>query len=155
METLEQKRRRLFGNCNYMAKYLVELNKLLKKEVKKEDLLSIVDTDKFISQTSRAKGQVPDYKQVFKFCDKQTQKAILMEEISNWNAPYMMYLSYSLDCGLMKIPSLHCFNWDFSFYDEHAGIIIFTRVDGVEEIVLDYYEEDGENFIELEIYRAK
>lgn len=152
METLEQKKRRLFGK-KHLSRYLSELSKLLKKEIEAKDLLSIVDTDKFMNATSHFKDKKPFVKEIIKFSDKTKLKEILLKKVSNWNVPYMVYLSDSLDCGLLEIPSLYYFNFDFSFYDEHAGIIIFTRIDGEQKILLDYYEENGEKFIEIEIYR--
>lgn len=152
METLEQKKRRLFGK-KHLPRYLRELNKLLRKGVKAQDLLSIVDTDSFMNSVSYFKDKKPYNKEIIKFSDKSRLKEIFSKEIIDWDVPYMIYLSDSLDCGLLEIPSLYYFNFDFSFYDEHAGIITFTRIDGEQKIVLDYYEEDDEKFIEIETYR--
>jgi hypothetical protein len=154
METLEQKKRRLFGK-SYLPRYFAELSRLLKEDVHVQNLLSIVETDNFMNSVSYFKDEKPYSKNTIKFSDKTSLKKILSKEISDWNVPYMMYLSDSFDCGLLKISSLFCFNFDFSFYDEHAGIIIFTRTDGKEKILLDYYEENGEKYIAVEIYKKE
>ena len=78
---------------------------------------------------------------------------LIKENTLEMNAPYLMYLSYSLDCGLMRLSSLYDFNFNFSFYDEHAGIIIFTREDKKEKILLDYSEDNNKEIIEIEVYR--
>ena len=153
MESLEQKKRRLFGK-QYLPKYLEELERLLVIDVKKEDILSIIETDYFINITScNLKGKKPAYKKTILFSDKEKLKEIIEREVLIMDAPYLMYLSYSLDCGLMKIPNLYCFNLNFSFYDEHAGIIEFTRDDGKESILLDFYEEKDKQFLDIEIFR--
>lgn len=154
METLEQKKRRLFGR-KYLPEYLKELSRLLKREVKETELLSIIQTDEFIDSIRYLKKQEVDYKVTIKFSNKNKMLNILQNIISDWNVPYVMYLSYSLDCGLMQIPSLHCFNFSFNFDDENAGIIEFTRVDGKEDIVLDYYEEHSKQLLDIKIYKEK
>ncbi|WP_291588026.1 hypothetical protein [Bacteroides sp.] len=126
---------------------------MLEREVEPTELLSIVETDKFINSISHFKGQEPDYKEIIRFSDKTFLTTILCNTILDWEIPYMMFLSRSLDCGLMKIPSLSCLN--FNFNDEHAGIIIFTRIDGEDRILLDYYEEHSEQMLEINIYKKK
>jgi hypothetical protein len=49
------------------------------------------------------------------------------------------------------IPNLSAFNWDFKFDDDPNGIIILTRQDGREEIVLDFYEEDDQNLLDIKL----
>lgn len=153
IETYEQKKRRLSGKINYLPVYLQELSRLLLCDVDSSKLLSIVETDKFLGSISYFQNQEADYIRVIKFSEKDLLKEILHENVSDWNVPYMLCLSDSLVCGLMPIPSLHCFNWDFKFNDEAAGIISFTRVDGIEDIVLDYEEEFGEQILEIRIKR--
>lgn len=154
METLAQKKRRLFGR-QYLPKYLEELSRLLGRKVEPTELLSIVQTDEFIDSVNYFKESKPDYKETIKFSDKARLKTILCKTIIGWNVPYMIYLSYSLDCGLMRISSLFCFNWDFNFDDEHGRFIAFTRTDGKERIVLDYDEEHLEQILEVRIYKKK
>lgn len=154
METLEQKKRRLFG-WKHLPEYLRELSKLLEREVKPTELLSIIETDEFIDSISYFKEQEPDYKETISFSDKTSLITILCNTILDFEVPYMMYLSHSLDCGLMKISSLSCFNLNFGFNDEHGGIIIFTRADGKERIILDYDEEYSVQMLEIEIYKKK
>jgi len=154
MENLEQKKRRIFGK-KYLSNYLEELNKLFKIDISQDDLLSIVDTDEFINNTAIAlKNRVPTYTETILFTDKIKLKEILNKKVSKANVPYNIFLSYSLDCGLARIPNLSFFNLDFSFFDEHSGIIIFIRYDGHEKILLDYYEESNKKLLNIEIYKV-
>lgn len=154
METYDQKKRRLLGN-KCLHRYLNELNRLFNGKINKQNLLSIVDTDTFLQSVSYFKDSKPYYKNIIKFSDKNTLKNILSAKITNWDVPYMVYLSDSLKCGLLEIPSLSYFNLDFSFFDEPSGIIIFIRMDGKEKILLDYYEDNNDYFLEIEIYKVQ
>lgn len=154
IETLAQKKRRLFGR-KYLTKYLEELGRLLKRKVESTELLSTVQTDEFIDSINYFKESNPDYKETIKFSDKSRLKAILYKTVSEWDVPYMVYLAYSHDCGLMKISSLFCFDWNFDFNDEHGRFIALTRIDGKERIVLDYDEEHSEQVLEIKIFKKK
>lgn len=154
IETLAQKKRRLFGG-KYLPKYLEELSRLLGRKVESTELLSIVETDKFIDSINYFKESKPDYKETIKFSDKARLKTILYKTVIGWDVPYMIYLAYSRNCGLMRISSLCCFNWNFDFNDEHGRYITFTRADGKERIVLDYDEEFSEQVLEIRIYKKK
>ena len=65
----------------------------------------------------------------------------------------MMELTNVKECGLLPIPNLSVFNWNFKYEDEKSGIIVFIRQDKKEELVLDFYEEDFQYFLDIEIYR--
>ena len=57
-----------------------------------------------------------------------------------------------MNCGILMIDSLQEFNFDFSFEDMRSGIITLTRADLFEEILLDFNEENGVEYLEIEIY---
>ena len=63
--------------------------------------------------------------------------------------PYLIWLDQSTSCGLYMIPNLSAFNWDFKFDDDPNGIISLMRRDGKKEIVLDFYEEDNQNLLDI------
>jgi hypothetical protein len=46
---------------------------------------------------------------------------------------------------------LQDFNFDFSFKDEHVGLITFIREDLLEKIILDFYEENKIECLDIEI----
>lgn len=147
-ETYEQKRRRLFGKVNYLPEYLNTLRRILKTEVTTNQLLSIVGTDDFLS---RNKSWLCVYKETIPFEDKRKLKEIVHSITQDENVPYFIWLDQSTNCGLYMIPNLSAFNWDFKFDDDPNGIIILTRQDGREEIVLDFYEEDDQNLLDIKL----
>lgn len=148
-ETYEQKKRRLSGKINFMSEYLQILNRILKMKITTNQLLSIVETDNFLSSNKKWNKV---YKKTIPFEQKNELRRIIHSTIQNESIPYLVYLNQSLLCGLCIIPNLYVFNWNFKFNDEPYGLIIFIRKDGKEKIVLDFYEEDLEYFLDIIIY---
>ena len=145
-ETYEQKRRRLFGKVNFLPEYLNTLRRILKTEVTTNQLLTIVDTDDFLS---RNKSWLCVYKETIPFEDKNKLKEIVHSIEQDESIPYLIWLDQSTSCGLYMIPNLSAFNWDFKFDDDPNGIISLMRRDGKKEIVLDFYEEDNQNLLDI------
>lgn len=115
-------------------------------------LLSIVKTDSFLEQIDFDSDTL-FYKETISFEDKEKLQRIVRSKLLDWNANYMMELTNVRECGLLPIPNLSVFNWDFKYEDEKSGIIVFIRQDKKEELVLDFYEEDFQYFLDIEIYR--
>lgn len=148
METNEQKKRRLYGKQD-LPLYLDELRKILKKEITISMLLSIVETDK-IREQNQAKQL--KYSSKILFTDKENLEKTLLEDVDEVNNRYYVFTSYSKDCGTILINSLQEFNFDFSFKDVTSGIITLTREDLLKEIVLDFYEENKIQYLDVEIF---
>jgi hypothetical protein len=148
METLEQKKRRLFGK-KYLISYLQELNKIIVNKVSQSDLLSIEETDEILKYKFSS-NSTTSFKILFN--NKEDFKKIINKYIEIDNNKYYVFTSYWFDCGALKINILSDFNFDFYFDDEHSGIISFIREDIMQKIILDYYEEGDCKFLDIEIY---
>ncbi|MEP7269442.1 MAG: hypothetical protein ABI844_17630 [Saprospiraceae bacterium] len=148
METYDQKRRRLYGKQD-LPIYLAELRKILKIDVDESLLLSIAETD-LVRQNCLAKQLMCSYKILFN--DKEKLKKILLESPRSKIGNYYVFTSYSKDCGAAVISTLNDFNFDFSYKAVPSGIITLTRVDLVEEIVLDFYVECDTEYLEVLTY---
>ena len=61
-------------------------------------------------------------------------------------------LGYSEYCGLAETPSINSFNTDFSFNAEHTGLIVLYSSDIQNKLLLDFYEEAGGKFLDIEVY---
>lgn len=151
METYEQKKRRLFGK-QHLKTYLEELNRIVKIDVVAADLLSIIETDKIcdVKISSIPKNLRHSFKILFE--EKEKLREIISNYIAKTHHKVYVITSYSMDCGALKINSLNDFNFDFSFKDEHTGLISLIREDLLEKIVLDFYKEDEIEYLEIEIY---
>lgn len=150
METNEQKKRRLFGK-QYLTAYLRELKKILKVDIDANKLLTIVETDE-IGKIDFSSGFKDSSKILFN--EKDKLKEIIFRDNDRINKMYYLFVSYSDDCGTLKINLLQDFNFDFSFEDEHVGLISFIREDLLEKIILDFTEESDVRYLEIETYKT-
>ena len=142
-ESLEQKKRRLFGK-QYLSEYQEVINKITKNDFK---ILSIVETDKLIEKVSKLKLR---FSKKILFNDKEELKSIIFNNF-NTNDSVYIFTSLSRDCGAVLIDSIIYFN--FNFMDDHSGIISLISSDVKNKILLDFYEEDGLQYLEIESYQ--
>lgn len=144
-ESLEQKKRRLFGK-QYLSEYQEVINKITKNDFK---ILSIVETDKLIEKESKLKLR---FSKKILFNDKEELKSIIFNNF-NTNDSVYIFTSLSRDCGAVLIDSIIYFNFNFNFMDDHSGIISLISSDVKNKILLDFYEEDGLQYLEIESYQ--
>ena len=144
-ESLEQKKRRLFGK-QYLSEYQEVINKITKNNFK---ILSIVETDKLIEKESKLKLR---FSKKILFNDKEELKSIIFNNF-NTNDSVYIFTSLSRDCGAVLIDSIIYFNFNFNFMDDHSGIISLISSDVKNKILLDFYEEDGLQYLEIESYQ--
>ena len=144
-ESLEQKKRRLFGK-QYLIEYQEVINKITKNDFK---ILSIVETDKLIEKESKLKLR---FSKKILFNDKEELKSIIFNNF-NTNDSVYIFTSLSRDCGAVLIDYIIYFNFNFNFMDDHSGIISLISSDVKNKILLDFYEEDGLQYLEIESYQ--
>lgn len=144
-ESLEQKKRRLFGK-QYLDEYQEIIEKITNNDFK---ILSIVETDKLIEKESKLKLR---FSKKILFNDKVELKRITFNNF-NTNDSVYIFTSLSRDCGAVLIDSINSFNFNFNFMDDHSGIISLISSDVKNKILLDFYEEDGLLYLEIESYQ--
>ena len=148
-ESIEQKKRRLFGK-QYLVEYLAIIKKITK--YKNEDdikIISIPKTDIVIN-----KNVLLEKNAVFRIpFNNKTELKHIVVGICKKNEPVYLYTDLSKDCGLVFLNSIDEFNFEFNFDDEPNGLIIFIGFESNYEILLDFYEEDGVEYIEIESYQ--
>lgn len=86
------------------------------------------------------------------FNDKEELKSIIFNNF-NTNDSVYIFTSLSRDCGAVLIDSIIYFNFNFNFMDDHSGIITLISSDVKNKILLDFYEEDGLQYLEIESYQ--
>jgi len=150
MESIEQRKRRLFGK-QYASQYLDELSNLVTVPIVATDLLSIVQTDNIIANNSTAQLF---FSKTILFSDRGKLVSILLSQGIDIGSPHYLFTSYSLDCGAVILPSLKYFNFHFEFFDEHSGIISFISDDFKQKILFDFYEADEFKYLEIELYKT-
>lgn len=147
METLEQKKRRLYGKNN-LDNYLKELNAITNIDVSQKDLLSIVESDKIVYDDDNSKF----YKAKILFNDKERLLLFIGDLLKIRDGKGFLSTTYSNDSGLLEINSLKDFNVNFRFDDEHSGLITIVLKDLSNKLLLDFYEENQELYLEIETY---
>ncbi len=144
MESLEQKKRRLYGK-KVLPVYLRELNHLVNTEVTEKDLLSIVDTDHIVY-----KGNDDCTTFLFSFYDKNKLRTIFENLCALEEKQCFLRTIYSVDCGVLALNNILEFNIDFEFQDEHSGLITILSGDLKNKLILDFYEKNDHNILEIE-----
>ena len=144
IESLEQKKRRLFGN-QYSDEYRVIINKITISNSNNFKILSIPETDNLIDDIANLKLK-SSVKLLFN--EKLLLKKNVLEKLNTVCGIYL-FTSLSKDCGAVLIDSINLFNFDFNFTDDDSGIISIVASNLKDKILLDFYEEDGTEYIEI------
>lgn len=151
METFDQKKRRLAGRVLYLEKYIQTLNRITLKKVDSTMLLSITETDRLLGPIGSREFLI-DYEATLNFCDK-TNAWETIRKVFGSSSLYI-YLEHVRECGLFPLESIDLFNIDFDFEDDPGELIVLVLKDFSQEVVLDFYEEDGIRKIDIEIRSA-
>ena len=148
IESLEQKKRRLFGK-QYSDEYRVIINKITISNSNNFKILSIPETDNLIDDIANLKLK-SSVKLLFN--EKLLLKKNVLEKLNTVCGIYL-FTSLSKDCGAVLIDSINLFNFDFNFTDDDSGIISIVASNLKDKILLDFYEEDGTEYIEIEHFQ--
>ena len=146
METIEQKKRRVFGK-QFLDTYKKELSNLINPEISDYEFLSLVETDKLYLKEINDGITIKkiDFDNKIDILDK-----LLKSFSENKCENYFILTSYYKDCGAVVIKSLNNFNIGFDFNAEHSGLIeIFDSI-LENKILMDYYEENDKK-IDIEV----
>lgn len=129
----------------YKNVYLRELEHLIIPNYNEDRILSLEKT----LGLSKVKGNVQ--KHSLSFDNKRALKIIIEKLISIKDGEVFLISQYSLLCGAYALKSLREFNSDFEFKAEHQGLIQLRLADISNELLLDFYEENGERLLVVEI----
>lgn len=144
-ESLEQKKRRLFGKI-YLEEYRSIIESITNNSFR---ILSILETDELIENESKLKLI---FSKKIPFDNKDELKEIILNYLDT-NGRIYIFTSLSKDCGAVQITSISFFNFNFNFMDDPSGIISLISSDIKHKILLDFYEEDGLQYLEVEYYQ--
>lgn len=144
-ETIEQKKRRLFGR-QYLEEYLESIHKIT--IIKNPKILSIVETDRINNNQNKLNNS---FSIKLLFDNKSELKNIILKQFKSKDNVYL-FVPLSKDCGAIEMNSIINFNFNFDFTDEPSGIISIISKNLKEKILLDFYEEQEVKYIEFEYY---
>ncbi|MGI6339278.1 MAG: hypothetical protein ACOXZV_07885 [Bacteroidales bacterium] len=130
--------------------YLEELNLIVRVKLSEKDLIPLEETEHLISRRKQISKSIPQKKVKLKFEDKARLYGYLNALESVRNGKIILFTEYSKYCGALLLNSFNDINYDFSFDDEHSGIVSILSENLNDKLLLDFYEEDGSFFIEVE-----
>lgn len=151
METIEQKKRRLAGKLLYLDAYINTLNRITFKKVDPSILLSVVESDRLLEPIG-SREFIIDYETTLDFCDKKYVWETIRKVFGS--SSLYIYLEHVRECGLFPLESIDMFNIDFDFEDDPGGLIVLMSKNCLQEVVLDFYEEEDVRKIDIEIRSA-
>lgn len=129
----------------YKDSYIKELENLVKISVHETRILSLEET----LEIPPVKGDKKKYR--FLFDNKAKLKSIIESLILKKDGKIFVLTYYSKLCGAFVLDSLKEFNACFDFKAEHQGLIQLRLVDSTSELLLDFYEENDKQLLEVEI----
>lgn len=91
-------------------------------------------------------------KWTLQFADKSNLIRILNKIGGVYPEPIYLLTTYSKLCGAVIVRNIHCFNSHFEFKAEHAGIIMLISKNCLNKLILDFYRENGEELLDIEVY---
>lgn len=133
----------------YLQKYFQELNTLLNKDLGEYKILDLEETDRIINGIKDSYC----FKERIIFDQRKTYLDYYFHQYLQFNqSKVYLFTNYSIDCGITILDNLNMFKTDFDFYSEHAGLISLISEDLLTKIVLDFEEQNGQYFLEIELH---
>lgn len=129
------------SRISYLAninKYLASLAKIVGKEVKREDLLSLEEVEKLRQKKANYLNYSVNRHEVSFSCLTPTEVQKFFEELYllNKKSTYL-WIEGSNECGLLMLPSIKSINYSFLFDPGLIQILTFSTVDLEDRLLLD------------------
>lgn len=128
-----------------MESYQKELEQLVKGLVYSDRILSFEETQEIGFVTGQK------IKLYLAFENKAELKAIINQLVKEKDGEMFLITHYSKFCGAYLLSSLNDFNVEFSFKAEHQGLVQIKLKDGSNELLLDFYESNNKQMLDIEI----
>lgn len=138
-------KRRLIGRSIVCKRYYPLLKRITLNISVKDNIVPLEVSDSIIKD--KEEGELLYFK-TYLFQDKIHMKEDILK-YENVENGFYLWTKDSYYCGQLYMPNLLSFNFDFNFDDDENGIIVFTYPD--KKILMDYYEESNECYIDLKI----
>jgi hypothetical protein len=138
-----------------LPRHLTVLGKLLNRQVNAQNLLSLDETDA-IRERSKSVVRRPSSRFTIRFSDKTGPRfQALIRTLQDRNPSPVLVWTLSADvCGFPRPVQLSEIDFGFEFDLEPNGVLVFITEDLCDKLLLDYFEEDGERLLEVELSGA-
>ncbi|MBO7608211.1 MAG: hypothetical protein J6T28_11460 [Paludibacteraceae bacterium] len=134
-----------------MPKYIKELGSLVR-----DDAYEVIGLEASDVIMGKIRENWPNYSRIKRIYTELPfeDRTILKRIVKNIAVDKRCYLSmgYSEICGIAELNDITRFNADFRWEDEHTGMITLYSYDLINELIIDFYEEYNEYFIDLDLY---
>lgn len=150
-ETFDQKRRRLFGHLE-MDAYLEVLQQIILQPIEQNNIISIPASDLFLAQKRIIISDIPFFRMTIRFEDREEQLSKVIELFFLPNEAFNLWTKYTDRCGLYRLSSLSFLNLSFPW--DGIDLISLISTSFEKELVLDWYEEYGEHYLDISIYSS-
>ena len=138
----------------YVQKYLAELNSICTKPVTEDQLLSLEETYDIIEKTTSHIPSESITKEQINFDQKIRLRHVIDEVKTSFDGGLYLFTEHSKMCGALYLEDIYQFNSDFNFAAEHAGIISLINREITFKLLLDFYEEQSQQFLKIELYKS-
>ncbi len=138
-----------------MPQHLSALTQYAGRPITRADLLSVEETSR-IREQLRSRPEGPRAKRRFSFEDRAGPVFVRLLNALHAASPgaVQVWIKTTSDCGLLVLHSLKDFNLEFAFEADPNGVVTLRTSDLENELLLDYYEEDGHRLLEAELSGA-
>ncbi|GGE54222.1 hypothetical protein GCM10007276_34110 [Agaricicola taiwanensis] len=132
--------------------YLAKLRLLLRREVNAVELLSLSETEERAKQQPAANAK--NFRVPFDWLSTSAFD-LLIRTLATLNpSPVILWVDKARICGALEVPSLTAIDFSFPFEALPEGIMVVTTSDARDKMVLDFYEEDGLRYLDVELHGA-
>ncbi|WP_029591456.1 hypothetical protein [Franconibacter pulveris] len=140
--------RRAKGKIIYES-YKAKIASLFKMELDALSFIGLEETDNILSGTNGF-----DTRQIKKKLDVKDLSVYILELKKNMDSYYVFLDDDWSYCGAFTVPSLQGLDENFNFGKEVLNDVLFISTDLKKTISLDYYEMNGDYYIDVTIRLA-
>ncbi len=141
-------RRSLIRNKINLKDYLKELSALVGYPVSGTELGDIESGIDIRSRYRKYTGKPKRVSDTLFLALKTPRFAAFVDDLRQANpSPVYIVTAGTMDCGTFLVPSLGAIKWDFDFWINSAGILVFLSSDLEDSLLLDFSISDASEHI--------
>lgn len=148
---MDIRKRIIIGKAVVKKRYLSLLRKLTLNVNVLDSIVPLEKSEEIMRKTTR--GDEVLLQKTYLFGDKCALKNDI-SRIVDFEKEFYLWVKDSYFCGLLRMPNLWAFNFDFDFDDDLQNGIIELLYPDI-DVKIDYYEDSEVHYLELTVYSLK
>jgi hypothetical protein len=136
----------------HMKMYLGDLGKLLGRTVFSHELCTLEQTARLQQESTQLRIQRVMSCEI-PFMDMDTEHfRSFIQRLSDANpSPIYIWISHTIDCGALRVPSLMAVNFESDFPIIEGEIVVLATSDLKDRLLLDFFvSDDGKEMLKIE-----